>query len=40
MHSDWLINLQISFAIYVPMASLFASITREEIIQINFCGIY
>ena len=43
--SDWLLELRISFAIYLratreKMTSSFASVTSEEIIQINFCGIY
>ena len=38
--SDWLVKLRISFAIYVratreKMASRFASVTSEEITQIN-----
>ena len=43
--ADWLVKLQISFAIYLrttseKMASRFASLTSEEIIQIIFCGVY
>ena len=43
--SDWLVKFQISFAIYLraireEMASRFASVSSEEIIQINFCGVY
>ena len=43
--TDWLVKLRISYAIYLratqeKMASRFASVTREEIIQINFCGVY
>ena len=38
--SDWLVKLEISFAIYLQatrekMASRFASVTNEEITQIN-----
>ena len=53
VHADWLAKLRISCAIYVQatrekMASQFASVTSEEIIQINFlwcilshcCSIY
>ena len=45
MRADWLVKLQISFAIYLratweKMASWFVSITSEEIIQINFFGVY
>ena len=44
-HADWLVKLQISCAIYLratqeKMVSRFAAVTREEIIQINFCGVY
>ena len=40
-HSDWLVKLKISFAIYLratqeKMASQFAFMTIEEIIQITF----
>ena len=40
-HSDWLVQFRISFAIYIQAtreksASWFASMTSEEIIQINF----
>ena len=40
MCPDWLVKLQISFAIYLratqeKMASRFASVTSEEITQIN-----
>ena len=43
--ADWLVKLWISCAIYLraiqeKMASRFASVTSEEIIQINFCGVY
>ena len=43
--SDWLVKLRISSAIYLratreKMASRFASVTSEEINQINFCGAY
>ena len=43
--ADWLVKLLISCAIYLraiqeKMASRFASVTSEEIIQINFCGVY
>ena len=43
--SNWLAKLRISFAIYLratreKMASRLASVTSEEIIQINFCGVY
>ena len=39
--SDWLLELRISFAVYLrgtreKMTSRFASVTSEEIIQINF----
>ena len=42
--SDWLVKPRISFAIYLrttkelceKMAALFASVTSEDIIQINF----
>ena len=36
--SDWLLKLRISFAIYLR-ATRFASVTSEEITQINFCGV-
>ena len=44
VHADWLVKLQISFAIYLwatleKMASLFASVTSEEI-QIKFFVVY
>ena len=44
-HSDWLVKLRISCAIYLrairgKMASHFASATSEEIIQINFFGVF
>ena len=35
VRSDWLVELQISFAISRKMASRFAFVTSEEIIQIN-----
>ena len=43
--ADWLVKLRISCAIYLratqeKMASRFAAVTSEEIIQINFCGVY
>ena len=43
--ADWLVILRTFFAIYLrapreKMASWFASVTSEEIIQINFCGVY
>ena len=43
--ADWFVKLQISCAIYLratqeKMVSRFAAVTREEIIQINFCGVY
>ena len=43
--ADWLVKLRISCAIYLraireKMASQFASVTSEEIIQIKFCGVY
>ena len=43
--ADWLVKLRISSAIYLraigeKMASWFASVTSEEIIQINFFGVY
>ena len=43
--ADWFIKLRISCAFYLratpeKMASRFASVTSEEIIQINFCGVY
>ena len=43
--ADWLVKLRISCAIYLraireKMASLFASVTSEKIIQINFFGVY
>ena len=43
--ADWLVKLRISCAIYLratqeKMASRFASVTSEEIIQINFFGVY
>ena len=42
---DWFIKLRISRAFYLratreKMAFWFASVTNEEIIQINFCGVY
>ena len=41
----WLVKLRISCTIYLraiqeKMASRFAAVTSEEIIQINFCGVY
>ena len=46
-HSDWLVKLRISFAtcIYLQatrekMAPQFVSVTSEEFVQINFCGVY
>ena len=44
MRANWLVKLQISCAIYLratrgKMASRFASVTSEEIIQINFFGV-
>ena len=44
-HSDWLVKLRISFAIYLlatreKMPSQFASVTSEEIIEINFFVVY
>ena len=43
--ADWLVKLRISCAIYLraiqeKMASRFAAVTSEEIIQINFSGVY
>ena len=43
--ADWLVKLRISCAIYLratleKMASRFASVRSEEIIQINFFGVY
>ena len=43
--ADWLVKLRISYAIYLraireKMASWFASVTSEKIIQINFFGVY
>ena len=44
--ADWLIKLRISCAIYLQatqekMASRFASMTSEEIIEVNIlCGVY
>ena len=43
--ADWLVKLRISCAIYLraiqeKMASRFAAVTSEKIIQINFCGVY
>ena len=45
--ADWLVKLRISCTIYLratrtreKMVSRFASVTSEEIIQINFCGVY
>ena len=43
--ADWFVKLRISCAIYLraaqeKMASWFAAMTSEEIIQINFCGVY
>ena len=45
VRTNWLVKLRLSCAIYLrvtrgKMASLFTSITSEEIIQINFCGVY
>ena len=45
VRADWFVRLQISCAIYLratqeKMASQFASVTSEEMIQINFCGVY
>ena len=44
-HSDWIVKLRISFAIYLratleEMVSRFASVTSEEIIQIGFFVIF
>ena len=41
----WLVKLRISCAIYLratqeKMASRSAAVTREEIIQIKFCGVH
>ena len=43
--ADWLVKLRVSCAIYLraireKMASRFASATSEEIIQLNFFGVY
>ena len=43
--ADWLVKLRISCAVYLraiqeKMASRFAAVTSEVIIQINFCGVY
>ena len=43
--ADWFVKLRISCAIYLrateeKMASRFAPVTSEEMIQINFCGVY
>ena len=43
--ADWLVKLRISCAIYLraireKMESRFASVTSEEIIQINIFGVY
>ena len=43
--ADWLVKLRISCAFYLraireKMATRFASVTSEEIIQINFFGVY
>ena len=43
--TDWLVKLRISRAIYLgaireKMASRFASVASEEIIQINYFGVY
>ena len=43
--ADWLVKLRISCAVYLQaireqMASRFASVISEEIIQINFFGVY
>ena len=47
MLSDWLVKLQISFAVYLrvtqdKITSRFASVTSEEIIhgKLIFCGVY
>ena len=44
-HADWFVKLRISCAIYLQatwekMASRFASVTSEEMIQINFFVAY
>ena len=44
-HSDWLVKLQISFAIYLQatqekMVSQFASVTGENSSKLFFCGVY
>ena len=43
--ADWLVKLRISCAIYLraiqeKMATRFAAVTIEEIIQIIFCNVY
>ena len=45
VRDDWLLKLRIFCTIYLRatqenMASRFAAVTSEEIIQINFCGVY
>ena len=45
VRTDWFVKLRISCAIYLratreKMVSLFASVTSEEMIQINFLGVY
>ena len=42
---DWLVKLRTSFAIYLratreKLASQFASVISEEVIEIIFCGVY
>ena len=38
--ADWLVKLRISCAIYLrAIQEKMASVTSEEIIQINFCGV-
>ena len=43
--ADWLVKLRTSYTIYLretqeKMASRFSAVTSEEIIQINFFGVY
>ena len=45
VHADWLVKLQLSCAIFLratqeKIASRFAAVTSEEIIQTNFCDVY
>ena len=45
VRADWLVKLRISCAIYLratqeEIASRFAAVTSEEIIQINFSAVY